>query len=386
MAMLFDLEALDDATANHSLECMCKSLSEPPAGDEGIWAPHESPFLQTLVEAFTQQGQNTFAAMAGSLEKWLAGGYHVPGVVPFPGAGPYWPMEKLPDVAAYLASKPPGSLKLADLEMLVDYLLQVHLPPSFAATHAEWLTARSAIMGKLEAFVPGATLAQADNALAAMPNTVAQTVAAFSFTSLQQAVLEYGAARCAESIVALSDSTRHRMKAVILADAAERLGASPREAVAVPGSSLQTKLFDSFGDLNRDWRRIAITEAGEIKNQGFLSNMAPGSRLKRVEHYRGACAFCSRIDGKVFDLVDPNAPNKDGKTQVWVGKTNLGRSASMRKKFMGSLVHREESELWWPAAGLQHPHCRGSWVLQGDRLFGSNPDPRWEGWLSSLGL
>lgn len=77
LTMLFDLTNIDDATANHSLECMCKSLSEPPAGDEGIWALHDSPYLQALVEGFTQQGQNTFAAMAGSLEQWLAGANHV---------------------------------------------------------------------------------------------------------------------------------------------------------------------------------------------------------------------------------------------------------------------------------------------------------------------
>ena len=47
--MLFDLTNIDDATANHSMECMCKSLAEPAAGDDGIWAPHDSPFLQTLI-------------------------------------------------------------------------------------------------------------------------------------------------------------------------------------------------------------------------------------------------------------------------------------------------------------------------------------------------
>lgn len=382
MAMLFDLERLDDAAANFSLECMCKALSEPPSGDDGIWSPHESPFLNKLVEAFTQNGLNTFTDMATSLEQWLAGAHHVPGPASFPGIGPNWPVDRLPSVAAYLASKQPGTMAVRDLAMLVDYLLQTHLPPGFAATHAEWLTARASIMGKLEASVPHATIEQADNALAAMPNTIGQAVAAFGFTSLQQAAMEYGAARCAESIVGLTDAARHKMKGIILADASDQLGAG----ALGPSSSLQTKLFDAFGDMNRDWRRIAVTEAGEVKNQGFLSNIPAGSRVKRMEHYRGACSFCSRIDGKVFEVVSPTLPNKDGATQVWVGKTNLGRSASARKKFMGSMVHREASELWWPAAGLQHPHCRGSWVLLGDKLAGSDPDPKWEGWLAGLGL
>jgi hypothetical protein len=380
--MLFDLNRVPDDAANFSLECMCKAMAEPPTGDDGIWAPHESPFLNKLVEAFTQQGLSAFVNMADALEKWVSGANHVAGIAPFPGYGPFWPVEKLPAVGAYLASKAPGSLGLADLEMLVDYLLQLHLPPSFAATHAEWLAVRSAIMGKLEAAAPHVTTDQADNVLAAMPNTIGQTVAAFDFTKQQQAVMEYGVARCAESIVSLADAIRHKLKGIILGDVAERMSAG-----AVGSShALQTKLFDAFGDFNRDWRRIAVTEAGEVKNQGFLSNMPIGSRLKRMEHYRGACSFCARLDGKVFELVSPDSPNKDGDTQVWVGKTNLGRSASPRKKFMGSLVHREAAELWWPAAGLQHPHCRGSWVLLGDKLPGSAPDAKWEGWLSGLGV
>lgn len=382
--MLFDLSKVPDDAANFSLECMCKSMAEPPSGDDGIWSLHESPFLTKLVEAFTQQGLGTFVHMADALEKWVSGANHVPSIAPFPGYGPFWPAEKLPAVAAYLSSKAPGMLGLADMEMLVDYLLQTHLPPSFAATHAEWLTVRSSIMGKLEAALPHTTTEQADNVLAAMPNTIGQAVAAFDFTKQQQAVMEYGVARCAESIVSLTDAIRHKLKAIILADASDRVGSGT--GFSGGSHALQSKLFDAFGDFNRDWRRIAVTEAGELKNQSFLSCNPYGTRIKRMEHYRGACSFCARLDGKVFELVSPDAPNKDGDTQVWVGKTNLGRSASPRKKLMGALVHREAVELWWPAAGLQHPHCRGSWVVLGDRLPGADPDPKWEGWLSGLGL
>lgn len=49
--MLFDLTAIDDDAANHSLECMCKSLAEPGAADEAIWALHESPYLERTLTA-----------------------------------------------------------------------------------------------------------------------------------------------------------------------------------------------------------------------------------------------------------------------------------------------------------------------------------------------
>jgi hypothetical protein len=378
--MLFDLEALDDEACNFHMECMCKALSLPP--DDGIWEPHHSPFLQTLIEAFTQQGISRSDAMLQTLNGWIAGEWFVPGEVAFPGAGPYWLAAKLPDVAAYLASKTPATMLYEDWSMLVDYLLQTNFSTAFAVSHAEWLAVRASIMGKLQGTHPDLTLAQADNVLAAMPNTIAQAISIFGGTTLQHSVMTYGSARCAESITGLTDSVRHKMKAIILADVSERMGTG----VAGPGSGLQTKLLDSFADMNRDWRRIAVTETGETCNQGFLANVFVGSQVKRLEHYKGACSFCARLNGKVFDVVDPAAEPKDGNAQVWVGKSNVGRSASPRKKFMGSLVTRDESELWWPAGGLQHPHCRGSWVLQPGKLPGMEPDAHWDGWLAALGV
>lgn len=38
-------------------------------------------------------------------------------------------------------------------------------------------------------------------------------------------------------------------------------------------------------------------------------------------------------------------------------------SASLRKKVSGVMVDRSESEMWRPAAGLQHSDCRRLWLL-----------------------
>lgn len=379
--ILYDLAPIDDDVANYGLECLCKSLSEPSAGDDGIWQPHESPFLRTLVEAFTQQGIELNQSLHDELIHWLNGSEFTGNgamVLQQPLPGPVWANDYLLQVRHYLASHTLQTMTAQDWMMLVDYLIQLHMPPGFATTHSQWLTVRSHVMGKLEATNPNTTLQQANKALEHMPATIAQLLGSFAFTPLQSATLTYADARCAEAIVQFGESMRQKIKAVILQDLAEKMGA---EGAVIGGHSLQTKLLDAFADQNRDWRRIAITEAGEAQTQGFVANMPIGARIKRIEHYRGACEFCSKIDGKIFDVVAPDAPKKDGKTQVWVGKTNMGRSASKRKKFMGGLVHREESELWWPAAGLQHPHCRGRWVLQANRLEGQSPDPRWEGWL-----
>jgi hypothetical protein len=59
----------------------------------------------------------------------------------------------------------------------------------------------------------------------------------------------------------------------------------------------------------------------------------------------------------VFEWTDEPRSERDGWTHVWPGKTNVGRSASPRKKTDEGLVERETDELWWPAAGVQHPNC-----------------------------
>lgn len=141
-----------------------------------------------------------------------------------------------------------------------------------------------------------------------------------------------------------------------------------------PGSSLQTKLLDEFATLNRDWRRIAVTEAGENANQGYVASLKPGAKVKRVEQYKGVCSWCAKIDGKVMRVVDPADPDKNGDTDIWVGKTNVGRSAAPRKRVGSLLVDREPHERYWVAAGVQHPHCRGRWVPVIEEQPGDDPD------------
>jgi hypothetical protein len=66
------------------------------------------------------------------------------------------------------------------------------------------------------------------------------------------------------------------------------------------------------------------------------------------------------MDGKRFKIVDAKSGKKNGQTQVWVGKNNIGRSASKRDKD-GNL--RGPDELWWPCIPA-HPSCSCRWVLR----------------------
>lgn len=378
--MFLELLGVPAEDATDALECLCKAAAE---GDDGsIWALHPSPFLQTLVEAFTDNGLQVSAAMATETMQWLSGKMYAAKYAGAPRPGPFpWHFDELPVVHAYLAGKTPEQMTFADWSMLGDYIVSVHAPPTFIASHASWMAARSVTMGRLEAGHPALPALQIENALAAMPSTVEHTLAAFGYDAALASAAEYASAHCADAITSATNALRAGIKSSVLQEMVQE------HVPGVPSHSLQTKLTDAFGKFNKDWRRIAITEAGEAKNQGFIASLPMGASVRRMEQYRGACAFCARLQGKVFTVVAPDARNKDGQTQVWPGKSNIGRSASPTKIADGKAIAREPDELWWPAAGLQHPHCRGFWVLQtAAPSDGSRVSADWSAWLGAIGL
>lgn len=372
--LLIDVGCLCDAHTDATLEFMAKAIGEdPPDGD--IWAPHPNPFVRRIVELFTDRGLERHAGLEVELRSWLAGEGHQPNLErpsrPT-GAMVRWSEAEIVLTRTYLRALPPSAWLISDWELLVDYLVQRYLPPGDIRAEAEWLATRSNMMGRVQAAMGEATEEEADTILATLP----ALGDGFTLSPVQQAAIEFGRARCCESVAALTDALRHRMRRVVV-DHQEAVFLGNRAAAA---ESLQTKLLDTFGTLNLDWRRIAVTEATENVNQGMVAAAPAGAKLRRVEKYRGACAFCRSIDGRVFTVVDPGKPDKDGEASVWVGKNNIGRSASPRKRVAGTLVEREMKELWWPAAGAQHPNCRGRWVNVG----GSSPDPEFAAWLDGL--
>lgn len=123
---------------------------------------------------------------------------------------------------------------------------------------------------------------------------------------------------------------------------------------------LQSELFDSFSEINRDWRRIAETETATNFNNGYLiaeteTRKTPEETIfMRGVTAGGACSWCAgNIDGTVVVLLD-EAPASgdtvevDGKTYtaIWPGKNNYGRKRAN----------------WWVTATVAHPHCRCTWA------------------------
>ena len=363
---LVDVSACCDHHATDAIEMLYKSNAEPPDG--GAWEPHDSPFISRLIELFTERGLLRLGRVKDELQAWLDGARHDPTAIkPIDrpsGMMGRWTQAELDLARLYLTALPKEQFSLDDWMLVVDYLVQRYLPMDDMRSEAEWFTVRASMMGRVQANMESLTAKQADKVMAALPTTIGAAASAFRMSPEQRAVMEFGWQHCAENVVALTDDLRHKMRRLIMNYQFAQFTGDK----AVTAEALQSKLLDEFGLLNRDWRRIAVTEAGENANQGLIASLPVGTKVRRVEQYKHACGHCVKIDGKVMTVVSPTKEPKDGDTEVWVGKNNVGRSASPRKKVGGVLVEREPHELWWIAAGVQHPHCRGRWVVQ------QNPD------------
>lgn len=374
--VLIDFSAVTSGATNEALELIYKSIHD----NDGIWSPHESILIQRLVQLFTKRGLDRLAAVKQAILDWEAGVNHkpAPAIPTKPGMMVRWNADELALVKIYLESLPPELWTLSDHMMSVDYVVQRYLPLDEMATEAEWMATRSGLMGKVQANMAAqATPKQADVILAALPSTVAAATEMFSLSALEKNTLEYGKERAVENVRALTEDVRHKMRGTVMQHVEEKILTGDTS-----GRSLEGKLLDDFATLNRDWRRIAVTEAGECQLQGFISSVKPFSKVKRIEQYGTACGFCKKIHNKIYEVVPADHPNKDGFTQVWPGKTNIGRSASPRKRVGDTLVPRSEDELWWAPAGTVHPHCRGRWVPEIEEAAGD--DPEFSVWLKEI--
>jgi len=373
--MLIDISNLSEEDTDNALENIYKALGD---GDQdSLWDHHPSPFIRRLIELFTQRGLVRMDALRQEWLAWMEGRRHTGSPPPQqrPGMMRMWSPEEMQLVNLYLSALPSSAFTLDDHMMLVDYLVQRYLPADSLRTEAEWLTTRSALMGRVQANMATVTVAQADTIIGAMPLTVASARTRFRLNPRQLAVLNFSASRAADRVQKVSDDTRYRMRTLIRRHTE---GLTLKDSV-FSGRALQSKLVEDFGTLNRDWRRIAVTEAGEALNQGLVSSLKPGARLKRIEQYRGACAFCRKIDGREVTVVAPHQAIKDPDSNIWVGKDNYGRSASPNKRVGSSLIERTPDERWWVPAGTAHPNCRGRWVPVHRPKPGD--DPEFAAWL-----
>jgi hypothetical protein len=262
---------------------------------------------------------------------------------------------------------------------VVDYLVHRYLGADDTRTEAEWQVSRAAMMVRVQAAMDEVeeTPVQADSlAPLPAPERVDSWRRQHVLSGEENAVLAFGREHCCESIPGLTDSDRRRMRDLIM-DWQEATYMGNRAKTA---ESLQTKLFDKFGILNRDMREIAVTETTNNLGNGLIASLAPGTRVKRVERASDGCAFCRSIDGHVLTVVDPAKEDKNPATEVWAGKDSLRRSRNWREG--NDQVDLERGNGRYVPAGAVHDGCTGRWiVLESSKL---PVDPKFSAWMDEV--
>lgn len=144
--------------------------------------------------------------------------------------------------------------------------------------------------------------------------------------------------RTADKIAEVAEKHRAGIKQVVLQAINGRWSAA----------KLAQMLFDKFGEQNRDWRRVAITELAMASSDAFLAGCEEGDQVT-VNTVEGSCRYCKQyLEGRTFtvthkaELMGTNY--SDEMNYVWVGKTNYGRRVAT----------------YIPCIPL-HPNCRHMW-------------------------
>lgn len=363
--LFLDVSAASDEATDAALEAMHKSMADPLQGD--IWQPHDDPLLRDLIEHWTAIGlrklegmRSDFLRLVKSKVGVLAKAGKVPPRPPVDRLLRRWTADEFAQVKAYLEAKPGSEWSFDDHMLSIEWIHQRWWPAEEVRTEAQWYAAKTIYAGRLERALqatmkplPVMALRESWQYLPdGSPDD--ERHRGTSKSAVLEKLIQFGEERCAQNIVALTEKSRRQMAGLVL----EHQKAQFSGDAAGTAESLETKLLDTFGELNRDWRRIALTEATENANNGFLATLAAGTKVKRLEVYATACPYCKKIHGTVLEVAAPGkARYLDGEKFVWVGKNNIGRAASPRKRVGGALVERTTAERWWIPAGPVHPNC-----------------------------
>jgi len=161
----------------------------------------------------------------------------------------------------------------------------------------------------------------------------------------QVASMEWTKARGMEYATHLQSSTRHALVTELV---------TSKQAEEGPGK-LERRLLERFGQLNRDWRRIALTESAMAVQNGALASVNPDDGwIATWIAAPNACPYCLAQAKKQLKVVAADDPKRNGDTDVWVGKNNIGRSAHPWDKRAGH--KRDKAEMYWPCCPA-HPNC-----------------------------
>ena len=222
---------------------------------------------------------------------------------------------------------------------LVDGFVHALLPAHTAEEAARVWALQSSLLTTIEARVKALTSPGAwDQYFHVMPPA-------------QQQITDWTALRGAQFVTKMTAAARQKTLDVLLE--ARLAGAGPRY--------VETHLREALGVLNRDWRRIAITETAMAISNGQLASVADSGEWEAV-WVAGprACPFCRKMFGRAFRVVSKMKPGMDPEKFIAPGTHNVGRSAHL---FRRDGTKRGPEELWIPCIPA-HPNCMCLWSLR----------------------
>lgn len=161
-------------------------------------------------------------------------------------------------------------------------------------------------------------------------------VTVLPLTALESKAVEHAEQSAANKVSEVNDRQMHGIRQVVLRAQKERW--TPKK--------LEQELFDLFGEQNRDWRRVAITELSMATNDAYLSGLEEGETVVGMGA-ESACAHCKKhVIGKELTVTHqlPKETYDFEEHYVWAGKTNFGRRVAS----------------YIPCAPM-HPNCRCRW-------------------------
>lgn len=257
--------------------------------------------------------------------------------------------------------RPLNEVEMKYLEDMVDkHLVEV-------VGTAEGFAVRAFLVGRVIAEFAQMGLTAEDIEVTLMPLTVKALARKLGkLTPQEKMAIEFAKQRAAEHITRMNNAVKAQIRQVIWQGLKER-----KNPLVV-----SQELFRQFGEFNRDWRRIAITEANAASGDAYMQQMIKDQKIRGKKETKllgqsavDACPWCKEnIHGKVFDLISVDeAPihDLDSKlwdTAIWPGKNNVKRYYSKRKWITSpegtkTLIDRPNSELAKPTISA-HPYCR----------------------------
>lgn len=349
--MLLDLTYTHDEASNAAIEYLCKSVE-----DSLLFAAHPTDALLGAVEDLSYVWLNAALTALYDRALWVftgQGGILKKATMPDDG-----PEQRCRKLEAQVKDAIPGTLPMSTYLAIVDCLMSQYMPIAVLESEAQRQSVRQYMAGQYRQRKPG-QYGDVKEAALRLPESIPQAVQTGLVHPIDEARLRVAQASAVRHVQDLSQAARSKMRRVVIDAERERIN---NRTAAFSPQRVQQALLDNFAELNRDWRRIAVSETGMNAADAFLGASANGETVRWMAH-PGACAYCQSMSGRIFTVVAPEAPDKDPETQVWAGKhvLNIGRAISKRKRTEAGLVERGADEHVVPAI-LAHPSCRCQWV------------------------